>query len=59
MVEGTRGANEDTQITKAIAKFKRAGVPLNVLYYSNKPEDPFIFPAVLTHKVVTEALNTI
>lgn len=49
--------SRDPAITKALAKFDRAGVPL-YLWYSGKPgEDPEILPQILTVGIVSKALE--
>lgn len=49
--------NRDANITKALAKFGRAGVPL-YLYYSGEPgAEPEILPQILTVGIMLEALG--
>lgn len=49
--------NRDPNITRALAKFGRAGVPL-YLYYSGEPgAEPEILPQILTVGIVLEALG--
>lgn len=49
--------NRDPAITKALAKFDRAGVPL-YLYYSGEPgAEPQILPQILTAGIMLEALE--
>lgn len=49
--------NEDPVITEALEKFDRLGVPLNVLYNPSDPENPVVFPSVLTPQIVLDAIN--
>ncbi|MCB0320047.1 MAG: thioredoxin family protein, partial [Bdellovibrionales bacterium] len=46
--------NEDPVITDALRQFNRVGVPLNVLYNPKTPEDPVVFPSVLTPQLVLD-----
>ena len=47
----------DPIITKALAGFKRAGVPLNVYYHAGKSK-PIVFPEILSENMVLTALDT-
>jgi thiol:disulfide interchange protein DsbD len=45
------------EITMALKKFGRAGVPLNVLYTGMPHEQPILFPALLSAGIVAEAFE--
>lgn len=47
----------DPAITKALADFGRNGVPLYVLYGSDRNASPQVLPEVLTQGIVLDALN--
>jgi thiol:disulfide interchange protein/DsbC/DsbD-like thiol-disulfide interchange protein len=49
--------NRDPEITKALAAFDRAGVPL-YLYYSGEPGvEPQVLPQILTPRIMLDALG--
>jgi thiol:disulfide interchange protein len=50
--------NGDPVITKLLQRFGRPGVPLYVLY-SNKSEEPIVFPELLTKSILLDKLETI
>lgn len=47
--------NYDPEITKTLAKFGRAGVPL-YLFYAPGEREPVILPQILTKRVITKTL---
>ncbi len=47
--------NRDPAITKALADFGRAGVPLYVIYNSKPGSEPIVLPQILTASVVESA----
>jgi thiol:disulfide interchange protein/DsbC/DsbD-like thiol-disulfide interchange protein len=47
--------NRDPAITKALADFGRAGVPLYVVYNSKPGSEPIVLPQILTASVVQSA----
>ncbi len=49
--------NANPEITAALKKFGRVGVPFYVLYPRGRPDQPIIFPELLTEKIVLEALS--
>lgn len=49
--------NANPEITAALKKFGRVGVPFYVLYPRGKPDQPIILPEILTEKIVLEALS--
>jgi len=49
--------NKDEKITKALARYGRQGVPVNVLYSGKPGETPHIFPSLLTPSIVLEELR--
>jgi thiol:disulfide interchange protein/DsbC/DsbD-like thiol-disulfide interchange protein len=49
--------NANPEITAALKKFGRVGVPFYVLYPRGKPDQPIILPELLTEKMVLEALS--
>ena len=51
--------NADPVITKILKQFGRPGVPLYVLYPSDKTQEPFVFPELLTKSIVLNKLETI
>jgi thiol:disulfide interchange protein DsbD len=51
--------NADPVITKILKQFGRPGVPLYVLYPSDKSQEPFVFPELLTKSIVLDKLETI
>lgn len=50
--------NQDPEITRALAQFNRAAVPLNLIYLPGQ-ENPVILPELLTPAIVLEALKKI
>ncbi|WP_176521790.1 protein-disulfide reductase DsbD family protein [Longimonas halophila] len=48
--------NRNDEITQALSKFNRSGVPLYVLYPGDG-SDPVLLPEVLTPQIVMDALN--
>lgn len=46
----------DPEITKALARYKRSGVPLNLIYFPGQ-EQPQILPAILTPGLVAQAIR--
>ncbi len=51
--------NADPEITRVLKQFGRPGVPLYVLYPPGQPEQPFIFPELLTKKIVLNQIQNI
>jgi thiol:disulfide interchange protein len=51
--------NADPAITKILKQFGRPGVPLYVLYPSDKSQEPFVFPELLTKSIVLDKLETV
>ena len=49
--------NKNADIARELAKFGRAGVPLNLLYPAESGEPPIVLPAVLTQSAVIEAVD--
>jgi thiol:disulfide interchange protein len=49
--------NANPEITAALKKFGRVGVPFYVLYPPGRPDQPIILPELLTEKIVLEALS--
>ncbi len=49
--------NANPEITAALKKFGRVGVPFYVLYPRGRPDQPIILPELLTEKIVLEALS--
>lgn len=47
----------DPKITQALERFGRMSVPLYVLYYGKKGEQPQILPQLITPSIVLDALN--
>ena len=47
------------EITNALQKYGRSGVPLNVYYPSGKRDSPVVFPSVLTPSIVLGALEAV
>ncbi|MBL4574750.1 MAG: thioredoxin family protein, partial [Opitutaceae bacterium] len=47
----------NSEITEALARYGRTGVPLYVLYGSDSKRAPIILPQILTPGIVLEALN--
>lgn len=48
--------NQDPEITRALASYKRSAVPFNLIYRPDR-EDPILLPELLTPGIVLEALN--
>jgi thiol:disulfide interchange protein/DsbC/DsbD-like thiol-disulfide interchange protein len=51
--------NKDPIISQSISNYGRAGVPLNILYYPQQPDQPLTFPTLLTPGIVSEALDNL
>lgn len=49
--------NRNPAITRMLAKFGRAGVPLYVLFPRGRPNEPIILPEVLTPTILLDALE--
>lgn len=49
--------HQDPEITKALARFNRVGVPLYLLYSPKDKEKPQVLPEVLTPGIVLDALQ--
>ncbi len=49
--------NADPEITEALAKFGRVGVPFYLLYPAGKPDQPLILPELLTERIVLDAIR--
>ncbi len=47
----------DPRIQQALRHFGYNGVPLNLIYAPDKPDDPIILPQILTKKLVLEKLR--
>ncbi|QOJ15723.1 MAG: thioredoxin family protein [Planctomycetia bacterium] len=47
---------EDPVIFEALKKFGRGGVPLNLIYAPNRPEEPTVLPEVLTSSLLLSRL---
>ncbi|MBK8915949.1 MAG: thioredoxin family protein [Phycisphaerales bacterium] len=47
---------EDPVIHEELRKFKRNGVPLNLIYAANRPDQPTVLPEVLTSSLVMSRL---
>ncbi len=48
--------NANPEITAALAKFGRVGVPFYVLYPAGRPDAPVTLPEILTEQIVLDAL---
>jgi len=48
--------NSDPEITAALARFGRVGVPFYVIYPAGKPDAPIALPEILTKDIVLDAL---
>jgi len=48
--------NKDPQITAELAKYNRAAVPFNVIWFPGRP-DPVMLPELLTPSAVLDALS--
>lgn len=51
--------NSDPEITKALERWGRAGVPFYLLYGRDPNADPILFPEILTKEIVLKALEGI
>ena len=49
--------NSNPEITAALKRFGRVGVPLYVLYPVNDPANPIVLPELLTESILLEALK--
>jgi thiol:disulfide interchange protein DsbD len=49
--------NADPVITKTLKQFGRVGVPLYVLYPAGQPNQPIVFPELLTQALVLDRLQ--
>lgn len=49
--------NKDPLISRELAKFGRAGVPLNLVYPPDPSKPPIVLPAILTEAAVIEAVD--
>lgn len=49
--------HEDPRIKEELRKFRRAGVPLNLIYAPNKPDEPIVLRELLTNAHVLEKLD--
>ena len=49
---------KNSEITQALTRFGKTGVPLNAFFSKNKKNDPIIFPSVMTAEMVLEAIGT-
>ncbi len=49
--------NSNPEITAALKRFGRVGVPLYVLYPANDPANPVVLPELLTEAILLEALK--
>jgi thiol:disulfide interchange protein DsbD len=49
-------SNGDEDITRLLHQFKRAAVPLYVIYPAGKPDAPIVLPELLTQGIVLDAL---
>lgn len=48
--------NSNPEITAALARFGRVGVPFYLLYPPGKPDSPIILPEILTEQIVLDAI---
>jgi thiol:disulfide interchange protein DsbD len=48
---------QDPQITKLLSKFNRSGVPLYVIFPGSRPDQPIVFPEVITKELVLSKLD--
>lgn len=46
--------NKDPKLAEALARFGRAGVPLNVLHFPSSEREPIVLPALLTPSIVLD-----
>ncbi len=51
--------NKDNTITQELQKYKRAGVPLYLLYSAKDKSQPQILPTILTQSILLEAVDKI
>ena len=49
--------HSDPEISKALQKFNRDGVPLYLVYSPKNPTTPQVLPEVLTPSIVLDALG--
>lgn len=49
--------NANPEITAALKKFGRVGVPFYVIYPAGRPENPITLPEILTEKIVLDGLR--
>jgi thiol:disulfide interchange protein/DsbC/DsbD-like thiol-disulfide interchange protein len=49
--------NSNPEITAALARFGRVGVPFYVIYPPGRPGEPIILPEILTEQMVLDALR--
>ena len=49
--------NANPEITAALKKFGRVGVPFYVVYPRGESDRPLILPEILTESIVLEALS--
>ena len=49
--------NSNPEITRALARFGRVGVPFYVLYPSGRPDQPIVLPELLTEAIVLDAIS--
>ncbi len=49
--------NRNPDITRLLAKFGRAGVPLYVIFPAGRPTEPIVLPEVITTGMVIEAIE--
>jgi thiol:disulfide interchange protein/DsbC/DsbD-like thiol-disulfide interchange protein len=49
--------NANPEITAALKKFGRVGVPFYVIYPAGRPEDPITLPEILTENIVLDGLR--
>lgn len=48
---------QDREITKLLSKFNRSGVPLYVIFPGSRPDQPIVFPEVITRELVLSKLD--
>lgn len=49
--------NRNAKIARALAKFERSGVPLNVVYPADLSREPIVLPTILTPRAIDEAID--
>jgi thiol:disulfide interchange protein DsbD len=49
--------NSNPEITAALKRFGRVGVPLYVLYPAKDPANPIVLPELLTESILLDALK--